>query len=128
MPRDQGRQTEIAARILRDFDDPMFRLALRVQEEAIRAEPQWVAWSRVRPHGDDDDVAASFRSKWHRLASPADSQPTAASVHMLKTLCGRNVPGDATTNTTSTPFASRDGSIDLCRTCARLQPRRPGLN
>ena len=95
MPRDQGRQTEIAARILRDFDDPMFRLALRVQEEALRAEPQWVAWSRVRQHGVDDDVAAYFRSKWHRLASPADSQPTAASVHMLKTLCGRNVPGDA---------------------------------
>jgi hypothetical protein len=127
MPPDQRRQTEIAARILRDLDDPMFRLALRVQEEALRAEPQWVSWSRVRRHGDDD-VPAYFSSKWHRLASPGGSQPTAGTVHILKTLCGRNVPGDATTNTTSTPFASRDGSIELCRTCVRLQPRRPGLN
>jgi len=47
---------------------------------------------------------------------------------MLETLCGRNVPGHAGNNVTSTPFASaRDGSIALCRTCLRLQPRRPGL-
>ena len=127
MPRDQRRQSEIAAQILRDFEDPMFRLALRVQEEALRAEPQWVAWSRVRRNGDDD-TPAYFRSKWHRLASPVGPHPTPGSVDMLKTLCGRNVPSDATRNTTSTPFRSRTGSIDLCGTCVRLQPRRPGLN
>jgi len=127
MPQDQRRRTELMARVLRDLDDPMFRLQLRIQEEAIAKEPQWVAWTRMRRRGTYDARPYGL-SMWHRLASPVARPLGPGAAHMLETLCGRNVPGHAVSHITSTPYASaRDGSITLCRTCLRLQPRRPGL-
>jgi len=126
MPRDQRPRTPLSERLIRDLDDPMFRLQFRIQEEALAKEPQWVAWTRMRRRGTY--YARPYGSSmWHRLASPVARPLGPGAAHMLETLCGRNVPGHAVKSITSTPFASWDGSIALCRTCLRLQPRRPGL-
>ena len=120
MPRDQRLRTELVARALSDFDDPMFRLQFRMQLEAM---PQWVEWARMR--GDASNRRAYGSSVWHRLVTPVERHVAEGTSSQRKTLCGRTVPGSVRHIATQ-PLGTSTGPAAVCRTCVRLQ--RPGLS
>jgi hypothetical protein len=104
-----------------ELDDPLFRLQIRTQLQAMREEPQWVIWYWMR--GEPFKERAYGWSLRHRLITPVDRHIAPGTVQELSTPCGRNVTG---------PYrhigSPPDGPQALCRTCMRLQPQRPGLS
>ena len=120
MPRDQRLQEQLLARARRDWDDPMFRLQVRMQLEAM---PQWVHWARMR--GDASNRRVYGSSVWHRLVTPVERHVAEGTSSQQTTLCGRTVPGSRWSTATQ-PLGTSTGPPAVCRTCVRLQ--RPGLS